>query len=94
MIAHTVLRITPELTLARSSVSDFDVLLHAASEQSQLARRPVRLSVTAAGRTAAAGLVAVDAADHHRLAYASWTTRVGHTRRTVLAVQIGARRWR
>ena len=76
-------------------MGDFDVLLHTASKQSQLAWRPVSLSVTAARDSAAAGrIIGVDAADRRRVADAPWTSHVGHTRGTVAAVQLGTRRRR
>jgi len=72
-------------------VRDFDVGLHPASKQSELARRTVSLPVSAARRLAAAGLVDVDAGDRRRVADAPWSAGVDHTRRTVPAVEVGAR---
>ena len=76
------------LTTARSLVRDFDVLLHTAGEQSQLTWRAVRLSVSTARRSTTAGLVGVSTADHRRVTDASGTSRIGHTRSTVPAVQV------
>ena len=65
---------------------DADVLLHATGEQSQLTRRPIGQSVSAARRPAAASLGRVGAVVGRQVADASRTTHVDHTRGTVRAV--------